>query len=295
MIKLFNDFLNKNAIVSKETYNSSNIENANKEYSAFIVGSDQIFDLERTGNDENFLLDFVKANNKKYSYAASAGKVDENDLNEICSCLNHFDGISIREQSLCDRIRNRLPNKDVYMHIDPTFLLPSKEWKNMAKSPKYSNYILVYTLSKSPDLLKAARQLSKKTGKRIISISARAEIHKGIKKVSKASIEEFLGYFMNADYIFTNSFHGTAFSVIMERNFSVGFHANKRMGNDRMETLLKILGLEFCRLKYENNEVVINNIDYTDVRNNIENERKKSINYLKNIITTTCEGGKNES
>ena len=281
-------FLRNNACLSNKQYDSNNIKDANLLYKAFIAGSDQIFDLERTGNDENFLLDFVELNNKKYSYAASAAKVNDEEFEKIIDYLRDFDGISIREEKLYKRIKEQID--DVYMHIDPTFLINSEEWKKLAKIPKEKNYILVYTLSKSPDLYKAARELSKKTGKKIISISARAEILKGIKKVSTAGVEEFLGYFMNADYVFTNSFHGTAFSVIMERNFSVGLHSNLRMGNDRMETLLDILDLNNCILKYEKNNLINNYIDYKNVRKKIEIERKKSFEYLKKIIDDVREG-----
>jgi len=276
-------FLKKHAKVSKEAYTVENIKSADQKYDRFIVGSDQIFDIDKTAHDKNFLLDFVSDSKKKYSYAASSGRVDEKCITEISKYLKDFNMVSVREKGLQERLIKSLEKK-VYRHVDPTFFYNKKFWSQYAIPPKEKNYILIYTLSKSKDLLKAARDFAKEKGKKIIIISGRAEIFTGMKKVTRASIEEFLGYFLYADYVFTNSFHGTAFSIIMQKNFSVGLHKDEKMGNGRMQTLLDVLGLEECYLKYEDGKVVENQIAYKEVEKIIKKEVECSEEYLASII-----------
>ncbi|MBQ9314240.1 MAG: polysaccharide pyruvyl transferase family protein [Clostridia bacterium] len=276
-------FLKKNAKVSKKAYTVDNIKEADQKYDKFVAGSDQIFDMDKTAHDENFLLNFVSKQGKKYSYAASSGRLDEENIDEISKFLSTFNSISVREKLLQEKLEKKL-EKEVYRHLDPTFFYGKDFWSKYAVKPKEENYILVYTLAKSKDLLNAATVYAKQTKKKIIIISGRAEIFIGMKKVTRASIEEFLGYFLYADYIFTNSFHGTAFSIIMKKNFSVGLHKDKKMGNDRMQTLLTVLGLDKCYVEYKNNTIIENKINYKEVDNSIKMEITQSTQYLKNIV-----------
>lgn len=278
-------FLENNTSISSVVYKRENISESNSIYDSFITGSDQVWNVNRTDNDLTYYLDFVKDTKKKNSYAASIGNITNDKKRNIEKYLNDFNNISVRESDGKDAVEQIL-NKKINLVVDPTFLLKKQDWMKYARIPSEKNYILVYTLAKSPELREFARKLSQKTNLPIIDLSVRAENFRGMKKVADAGIEDFLGYFANAQYVVTNSFHGTAFSIIMEKTAYVGLHKDVSMGNSRMETLLNTFGLEEYIISPSNsNEIMNKNIDYVHVSKRLEEEREKAISYLKEIVS----------
>lgn len=126
-------------------------------------------------------------------------------------------------------------------------------------------------------LLDFAKKLSKEKNMPIYYISDAPHVKKdGINYVVAPTVEEFVGYFKGAEYVVTNSFHGTAFSVIFNRNLFVEFK-NKSGRNIRSEGLLKTLGID--------REIVDGNceeteIDWADINLKINELSKSSLEYL---------------
>ena len=110
------------------------ITNADKKYDKFIVGSDQVWNTQLTGNDFTYYLDFIKDSHKKNSYAASFGysKLPEEVKEKAIDLLKDFNTLNIREKQGKEIIINEIKNKEVNVVMDPTFLLDKEEWKKFA-------------------------------------------------------------------------------------------------------------------------------------------------------------------
>lgn len=188
----------------------------------YCTGSDQIWSkIGKDNYDEAYFLEFVK-NKKCISYAASFGreKLDGKLVENLPKLLKKYSYILVREDS-AKKIINSLGFNNVEQVLDPTFLLTKKEWEKLAKEKvKYKNYVLVYQLHNNKQFNKFAKEFAKKHNKRLIRISPSIyHIVRGGKLIYMPTQYEFLSYFLNADYILTDSFHATAFSIIFNKKF----------------------------------------------------------------------------
>lgn len=249
----FHSFLNQNVRISSEVYNKSNIDKSNLIYDKFITGSDQVFNYACSNFDKTYFLDFVNKSENKISYAASFGmkKVPDVYENEYKDLLSSFSSLSIRENA-GQEIVKKIIGKESELSVDPVFLLKSEEWEKIAKKPKFENYILIYKLNSSNLIFDFARKLSEITGKKIIALNFDLVDQMktpDIKGIYSASIEEFLGYLKYSDYVVTNSFHGTAFSIIFHKKFYVEALQKDFKPNDRVESLLNLTGLNQCKVR----------------------------------------------
>ena len=175
--------------------------------------------------------------------------------------------------------------KSFVISVDPTLLLDSQKWRQIAKKPKLKEkFILIYTVLPPKNLFDFARELAKKTGLKIFYLTASVRIYNGIKKISGFSPEEFLGLFANAEYIFTTSFHGTAFSILFHKRFFVELDNGKRH-NDRVDNLLSTLNLHDRNLSGKALADYDHAVDWDSVDAKLEIEKQKSFKYLKSILS----------
>ena len=205
----------------------------------YIAGSDQIWNpVFRNGKDPAFFLKFVPDNKKKISYAASfsVDELSQEDSERILPWLRRLDAISVREPSGVALLSNMgLSGTQV---MDPVFLLPKEQWKDIAICPDRKDYILVYDFDNSVLVRNIATALAEQTGKKIISVFPM----NGADQVwSDMGPREFLGAILNADCVISNSFHATAFSLIFQKDFYVVNREEKI--NTRMRDLLGSLSL----------------------------------------------------
>ncbi|MFY3790514.1 polysaccharide pyruvyl transferase family protein [Ureibacillus sp. MALMAid1270] len=236
----FNKFINENLKLTNNTFKTySQLQESNPKGDVYIVGSDQVWNSDITkGVDPAFFLDFVTFG-KKVSYAASFGKeyVKNEEKNLIKKHLEVFDAISIREESGRGILEN-LGIKKSELVVDPVFLLNKGDYNKISKKPKIDKYLLIYTLENDPLVTPLARKVAEARNLKIVSIGSFINRYKSDYHIRAAGPEEFLGYFMNADYVITNSFHGTAFSIIFNKDFASIKLNNKR--GTRIENLLEI-------------------------------------------------------
>lgn len=242
----------------------------------FIAGSDQIWhpDLCRPF----FFLDFVKDGTRRISYAASMGKtrINENKKEELKKLLKNFDAISVREKDNAD-IVSEFVNKPINVNIDPTFLLPSNEWQKYEKPyPINGKYILVYAIYWDSAFNRKLKELSKKTGMKVISISASLNKVWANKKLFDVSVDEFLWLVHNAEYVVTSSFHGVAFSTIFNKQFSAVI--NPKLPS-RIGALTDLLEIPIVPIEKLSDAEQI--IDFENINNKIHIQKEESIKYLK--------------
>lgn len=283
----FNKFIKSNIRLSKvKNIEKSNIAKYTKEYDRIIVGSDQVWNMSCTNRDLTYFLDFVTDNKRKCSYAASFGKKDINDKEKqvVEKYLSSFNTISVREKD-GQKILNELNIKNASVVVDPTLLIEKNEWdKISAKRMFNTGYILVYLLYSSDEIKKFAKKLAKEKNLKIIVLQSdlKKEIN-GSKIIRNAGIEEFISLIKYADYVITNSFHGTIFSLIYHKEFYISLIKGENAPNSRLENLLKEYNLTNRILDYNENNFN-QEIDYEEVDKKIVKNRDKSLDFLKKVI-----------
>ena len=193
--------------------------------------------------------------------------------------LKNYSAISLREQSGV-KILNDLEIKGSINVLDPTLLLTGKEWDKIS-SRRYKNeeYILVYNLNRNKKIDNYALELSKKTGLKIKFLSYQFhEFYKKGKIICNPKVKDFLALIKNANYIVTDSFHATAFSLNFNKEFIIVYPEKY---STRLQSILNILGLQNRVAKNERDVSIIESkINYIEVNKLLDKEREKSINWL---------------
>lgn len=247
-IKRFENFHKRNTRFSREFRSFPALYQAKPDCDVYIAGSDQVWNPSANSSIEPYFLTFASKNSKKISYASSFGvsKIVPELQERFKQLLNNIDMISVREASGVKLVK-QLTGRDASLVADPTLLLTRQEWmpymKEYPDMPK--RYILIYQLSDSHAIAELAKRIGKKKNIPVYRICKRAFKEKniaGITNILDAGPAEFLSLTANAEYIITDSFHGTAFSV----NFNIPFFtvvSSKKKNNSRMESLLKVVGL----------------------------------------------------
>lgn len=264
------------------------IQNYTEQFDMFITGSDQVFNPRITNFDSNYLLSFSKDKNKNFSYAASFGlslkDLSDKEKELFKDNLANFNYLSVREKQGNEIIDSLLCAKSE-VNLDPTLLLSKEDWQKIAVFPRQNKYVLLYLMYKDKNIINFAKKLAKINHCKLIFISYSLDI---IDRVSAIHItptpQEWIGLFLNAEYIVTNSFHGFAFSVNFNKKFFLGHLPSHMPVNSRLDNLLEITGL-YNRL-YTNFSDTDNYdipIDWQDVNKKLETERQKSLNYLQKI------------
>lgn len=275
--KKFDEFLKNNIDVTQIANNQRELKSIWWDKSdSFCVGSDQVWNLDLVNNDTSFLLDFIPHGAKRFSYAASIGSDVKTEWKELFrKYLGTFNGISVRETTAQKQLDKYGITASV--EIDPVFLLTKEEWFEKAHKVKSESYVLVYLLQKADSFMKSAIEYAEKHGKKVIIISTGLKRQYDAEYVSDCSPEEFLGYFMGADMIFTNSFHGIAFSILFNKQFYYQLQGNNVKTNSRLFDIISLFQLETRNAENINSENVI---DYALVNNIIELKRASAIKYL---------------
>ena len=243
--RTFNKFNNEYIKFAKTKINSGEILKNINEYDCFIAGSDQIWNYNLSGNDRYYLGAFIKDTRKLNSYAASFGTY-RSDSEEYAKLLNRFENVSIREESglkFFEKITGRL---DAKMVVDPVFLLTKDEWERLACRQNKKGYIFLYTLQgKATQMMKVAQYLSKNTGLPIVEMQAWFRPKPGnVEPRFWDDPIDFLSWIKNADFVVTDSFHCTAFSIIFQKKFGVRIEECEKQKNSRVGNLLYSLKLE---------------------------------------------------
>lgn len=286
-IKSFNEF-NKNIKFTKQVDECS-IKSLEAEYDLFITGSDQVWNGSLSAYDTNYFLSFVKDEKKKASYAASFGflEVPENKKEWYKEQLMGHHFYNVRETS-GQKIVKDLTGEDAKLTIDPTLLLPREEWIKVMKKNKIKEpYILVYQITPSKKITQIVEVLRKKTGYKVLAIPFIVDLPHRFKSLISIGPSDFIGLFCNASYVVTDSFHGTAFSLIFNKNF----WTLSRKNESRITSLLDILGLE-DRILYFEDDLRMNltqPINYDNANIKFKSYRENALTIIKDMINESMQ------
>ena len=218
-----------------------------KDADVFIVGSDQVFNPIHNDMNSDFLLDFAPDGKKRIAYGASFGtdKFPKEYVQMLKDLLPRFYALSVRETTGVETVK-RIANIDAQVVLDPTLLLDGNEYQhlfvNELKHIPEDPYVFLYIIGSHSEARRIAEEKAIEIGARnvIVMTNKRAEWHLPqvgmFRRIHVFTPADFLAYISNAAYVVTNSFHGTAFSIIFNRRFEV--LKNGTSGDDRMATLL---------------------------------------------------------
>lgn len=269
-------------ITKKKKYNS-NVE-------VLVIGSDEVFNCLQTNPEVGFSKELFGYNNnanKVITYAASFGNTTIEGLAKykkkeiVASLLRKINSISVRDKNsyeIVKKLSDVLPSEN----LDPVLIYDfSSEVKEIDSKEKY---LIVYAYRNriNTEEKKAIRSFANKHGFKVYAIG-------GYQDFCDRNIQgtpfEVLGYIRSAEYVITDTFHGTIFSIINNRNFITFIRKGHGLtyGNyEKLMDLLERLKLTERILYKPNNleEKLMMPIDYTDTKQIIQEERKKTMAYL---------------
>lgn len=278
-----------------KTYKELSAQCAN--YSDVIVGSDQLW-LPVNVVADYYTLNWVPDNVNKVSYATSFGvsTVPDKYKNDYKKFLNRINCLSTREKAGIKLVEQLSDNKATLV-CDPTLLLNKKEWMDIQKEEPIikEKYILCYFLGKNIEHRKFAERLKEKTGCKIVSLNHADEYVKYSDKFCDYAPydigpAEWINLIRNAEYVCTDSFHGTVFSLINNTKFfTFERYSNKNSKvstNSRIYSLLGIVDLKERILSgtEDVDDVIKMQINFDNVNEKIDKFRESSKIFLKNSI-----------
>lgn len=278
MEKVFSEFLMKNVRLTEKIYLTENELNEEcPEADLYISGSDQIWNSDINGRIEKpYYLSFISDEKKKISFASSFGKTElrGDEEKENKELLSRYKWLSTREQSGVKIIERLGLRADAV--LDPTFWLNRKQWDELAepvKTPKH--YILVYQLHQNADMDQYVRKLQNEYGMPCLRIDLYFHyMIKAGKHIVCPTPGQVITLVRNADYVISDSFHMTAFSIIYNKLFLSIYSENSF--NDRIANILNWLGLENRHLKEYNDFTSLKeDIDYNEI--NLRLSEKKDV------------------
>lgn len=262
---------------------------------AVIVGSDQVWRMAYINeNYKDYFLAFVNSKSiKKISYAASFGKDvwgAKDKISSVKKLLNDFSAVSLREDSGVSICKDIFKITNEISHVlDPTFLPEQTYYESIIEREFLSEKkigLFNYVLDKSPKKNTIIDNTAEQLKLDVDSIYLENNLNDFLRnKTLKPSIGEWLYHFKNAEFIITDSFHGTVFSIIFNKQFiAIG---NKSRGVTRFTSLLKALGL-LDRFILDDNEnyltIAQNQVDYDEVNKKLSSLKLKSKKFLKNAL-----------
>ncbi len=280
-------------ITTKEYASTEELKNASLHYDAYVWGGDQIWNPICQDFETAYYLEHLSQDDPsiKISYSPSFGKstFDEPMCEQIGGWAQKFDALSVREQEGAMLLQT-YARRQAKVVCDPV-LLRRNEWKDFAVLPKTKKpYLLTYFLQNNHGSREMLTYFQKQTGFEVINLNEYiSDYGKNYKKSISASPEEFVGLFLNASLIYTNSFHGTVFATMFEKPFYTAIardQVNAKNNNDsRKIHYLKRLKLTH-RLVGEApppKEALLQ-VDYQEANQILDSFCQESLDFLQNAL-----------
>ena len=269
-----------------------------EKYDAVIVGSDQLWTPAGIKSKFYNLL-FVPDQINKVSFATSfgVGEVPSSQKKMTTQYLKRINHISVRETRGAEIVKE-LTGREVTVALDPTLLFTGEEWKSTFPEERVIDepYILAYFLGSNEDHRDAVEQLQKDTGLRVVTIPfmdvfVEHDLYFGDKKLYEVGPVEFLNLIRGAEYICTDSFHGSVFSILNHKRFITFNRTNssdKQTRNSRIDSLFGLLGLEQRRYQtgMRLKDVIDEPVDYDCVDQKLIELRKETLRFLDHALNS---------
>lgn len=256
----------------------ADLKKAAEDYNIVIVGSDQMW--SPSGLATNFYnLMFVPDKIRKVSYASSFGvsEIPFYQKKRTTKFLKRINFLSVREKSAV-KIVKELTNRKAQLVVDPTMLLEASEWDDFSGKDKIidEKYIFAYFLGSNLEHRKKVEELSKQKHLKIITLKHLDEYVLNDENFGDIALydigpKEFINLIKNAEYICTDSFHGTVFSILFHKQFLTFFRYTDDSSiskNSRITSLLSSLEITSRNFNFKTQDIIQcmdNEIKYKDV------------------------------
>lgn len=279
--------------VGERLYESfDELRNAKLPYDLLISGSDQIWNPLIFPNrrfDPVFFGMFSHA--RKIAYAPSFGlpRLPDGMELELRGYLSSFSHVSVRERTGQEIIRDAT-GKEAPVVLDPVLLRTAHQW-TAAASPKsvfpHGPYLLCYFIHPPALLAPYIRLLSETLKFPVVQLCGiRRKAYPGAHMIFDAGPTEFVRLFRDASFVLTNSFHGTAFSVLFQRPFFTAVSPGEQAEPDKARTyhLLDRLGLADRIVGIGRTASLDAPINWQYASETLSREREASLSYLRQSL-----------
>ena len=283
-------FLRENVTLSKVQYHSYQELSAQQpDTDIYLSGSDQVWNTQNNNPEADlgaYYLAFAEGK-PRIAYAGSFGRtsLSEAEQTQVKVWLARYRALSVREDTALS-ILHEMGLDGVHV-VDPTFLLTREDWLSFYLTKRAAlpqkGYVFVYNLNRNKLIEQTAKRIAQKYGLRIVNFADTFEFIAGAQNKLFNTPLDFLGYLANADYVVTDSFHGTSFSINMGKQF-VTVAAPKY--NSRIESVLRMMHCEdrLASTVEDALRLCERKIDYAAVLQTVEMQRKRSIDFLENAL-----------
>lgn len=266
------------------------------DYSAVLVGSDQLW-LTSNLDADYYTLNWVPSGIKRISYATSFGvsSIPKRYYSFASSFLSKIDSLSVREESGKQIVKD-ICGREAAVICDPTIMFTGEQWLQIQKKePLYNKkYIFCYFLGDNPDQRDFVKRLKKETGCDIVAIlhlNVYVQSDEEYADYTPYAVDsaDFINYIRNAEYVCTDSFHATVFSILNKKRFFTfrRFKANYVLQtNSRLDSLLEAVNLENRILSGDADvrQWIYEEIDYSYVDKKLDEMRKANRKFLENAL-----------
>lgn len=253
----------------------------------YCTGSDQVWNsIWNDGFEAPLYLTWAPEGKPRIAFAASIGReeLDEWEKPLMVGALKKYKAISMREISGV-RLLKELGIENVELVLDPTLMLLKRDWDKIAtySSVPEGEYILSYQLDQSDSFVRYTQELGKRLGLPVVKICYRKKHRQaGAINLIAPEVTDFLGLFLKASCVVTDSFHATAFSLNLRKPF-VSITPNRF--STRIKSILELTGTEERLLDdYSNLELMEHPIDFELVTNRLENARASTMDFLRRAL-----------
>lgn len=280
---------------SEQVYNDETIIECVPLFDLFITGSDMVWYWP----NKSFFLNFT--NKTKISYAAGVSRSALPVEHQVFyrNSLKDYQAISVRDKTGLELIQKILNKKIEYL-LDPTLLLTSADWDQVASHRIIKDkYIFCYFLDDSKEIKQLACKYARRKKIKIVTIADFRDCSNGYLKndrlfdirLYKISPKDFISLIKYAEYVFTDSFHGMAFSTIYHKQFFVFERVDKVDLLIRITDLANVLDCENRICAGEKRHTIdylisLADYNYLSIPQEFYDMRNQSIDYLvRNICT----------
>ncbi len=289
---------------SSRVYHVQELKSCVDSYDGFICGGDQVWnnwESWETNAVKGFTLEFVPDHKIKFAYAPSTGTISHEEAfqEQLQPGLQKLDYVSVREKSSIPYIES-LCGKKTTAVLDPVMLLDKAQWKSAVQEEAQieipqKKYLLAYFLGNDRSQRRAAKKIARSKNLALVTfpyiggMRNWTDIGFGDIRMFDAGPMEFVRLILNAELVLTDSFHGSVFSIIFEKDFYV-FERDMKVGerdmNIRINDLLDEFGLLERKVSAEMllKKKTFKTIDYKHVYKILAGRRNESMEYLREAL-----------
>lgn len=295
---VFRSFAKQHYICSSDYFPNDSIKMIERRCDTLMVGSDQVWNRyfnQQFKSGTYYLMDFAEDRTRKVAYGASFGTRGAEELPDKAELFRRFSKIGVREKFGVDSCKN-LYGVEAEHVLDPVFLLEPSDYEELAdqaKSVQTEPFLLAYILNPTEEKRRACQQICERLGGKlkVISICEPNETTIDLLRHTldfayiqpNATPEDFVYFFKNCQYVVTDSFHGTCFSIIFRKNFAsfVNRQADRFTVFQQFGDAFSHIGTHWDETFFE---ACMKPLDYHRIQEDLKREQKHSQKWLEDAL-----------